>query len=491
MSNIERKFTDLTEFKSLESDAGGFEGYGNDTGVLDSYDDIVLPGAYANLTEFIKHGWTAPDHEWGIKDEIGFITDAREDDRGLFFRSEFHPTPDAQAVRVKAKNRLDNGKFVALSIGYEVLEHRFVSGHEAISYVKNPTPEIIEHLKRTPRVRLLIKIKLYEVSIVSVGANSNSEAVAVKSAGKGAFADAATGAKHRGLMVGVFLSPEAADALAVEGGEQPENLHLTLAYCGDVTAMDDMTVAEAMVAVKNLASWKAPLTGRVNGFGVFNATPNSDDKEVYYAGVDMPGLAELHCALKYALGNAGMPPREDHGFVPHITLAYCDGAEALAFVRPQSIALRFDALTITVGGERTVVPLTGYPVSAGCSPYMYLGLDTTDPQVKEFFAADTATHAGLSYAEHSERTLAVVEGFVKRAQQIQELRTKEGRTLSAANRARMQDAMSRITEARDAMSKVHEDMDALVTESEPKPKTVDASQVRKLRLDFLHTEVSG
>src|SRR5687767_5359740 len=109
MNNTERKFTALKEFSSLDEGPGGFEGYGNDTGVLDSYDDIVLPGAYANLQEFIQRGWTAPDHAWGVKDEIGIITDAREDERGLFFRSEFHPTADAQAVRAKAKNRLAKG----------------------------------------------------------------------------------------------------------------------------------------------------------------------------------------------------------------------------------------------------------------------------------------------------------------------------------------------------------------------------------------------
>lgn len=179
---LERKYVSLAVFKSLDEGNGGFEGYGNDLGVLDSYDDITVEGCFEDgLEEFVQAGWSAPDHEWGIKDEIGIITEAREDTRGLFIRTEFHPTDDAQRIRAKVKNRLDNKKTVNLSIGYVALKWRYVSGREAIQYLKDPSAETVARLEKTARVRLLLKVKVYEVSVVSVGANPNSAVTAVKS----------------------------------------------------------------------------------------------------------------------------------------------------------------------------------------------------------------------------------------------------------------------------------------------------------------------
>jgi 2'-5' RNA ligase len=481
----ERKSINLAQFKSLEGADGGFEGIANHTGVLDSYDDITLAGCFAQLSDFVRQGWAAPDHEWGVKDEIGVIEDARETDEGLFVRVEFHPTADAQAVREKAKNRLAKGKSVRLSIGYEVLEGgaRYVTGHEALEYVKNPTPEIIARLQKTHRVRLLTKIKVYEVSIVSVGAEPTASVTAVKSAGeKGAFAAAAAGAEHKGLFVGCFLSAEAARALAVEGGTPAEDLHVTLAYCGDVTATDDLTVAEAMVAVKHLAEWREPLSGKVSGTGRFSASNTSNGKDVVCALVDMPGLADLHVWLDIALTGAGMPPRREHGFLPHVTLAYV-GPDAPAPVeRVEQVALRFDALTISVGGERTVVPLAG-------GRYGYFGGDdaeSKDSQVGE----SQGLLAGLSFADHSERALAAVEGFTARAKAIAALRTKEGRTLSAANRARIEETRARLTEARSAIDAVDGDLGGLLEMSEPKPKAADPARVLRLRAEFLKTDMA-
>lgn len=179
---LERKFVSLAGFKSLDEGNGGYEGYGNDKGVLDSYDDITVDGCFSEgLAEFIQAGWSAPDHEWGIKDEIGIIADASEDDRGLFVRTEFHPTADAQQIRDKVKHRLEKGKAVNLSIGYVALKWRYVSGREAIQYLKDPSADVVARLEKTARVRLLLKVKVYEVSVVSVGANPNSAVTAVKS----------------------------------------------------------------------------------------------------------------------------------------------------------------------------------------------------------------------------------------------------------------------------------------------------------------------
>lgn len=79
---------------------------------------------------------------------------------------------------------------------------------------------------------------------------------------------------------------------------------------------------------------------------------------------------------------------------------------------------------------------------------------------------------GQTFAEHSESVLAAVEGLTTRAQTVADMRSKEGRTISSANRQRLQ-------ELRDAL-------DSLLTVSEPKPK--EKSVVEALRTESLRLE---
>lgn len=180
----ERKYIELAEFKASDSDNGGYSGYANNFGVLDSWDDISLPGCFAEgLKEFEETGFGAADHRWGISSEIGIIRKAFEDSIGLFVEVDYHPTADAQAVREKVNNRIANGKKCSLSIGYRVLKdgYEYVVGEEAAPFLKNPSQDTLDYLKkRQPLVRLLKKVKLYEVSVVTVGANSESEITQAK-----------------------------------------------------------------------------------------------------------------------------------------------------------------------------------------------------------------------------------------------------------------------------------------------------------------------
>lgn len=183
--NSEVKFVEFSEFKADadETGSGSLAGYANNFGVLDSYDDISLQGcSKESLAEFLNSGFTAPDHKWGISTEIGIPVEAFEDETGIFIRSVYHPTPDAQAIRQKVNNRLANGKKVSLSIGYRTLEYDYVVGEEAAPFLKNPSQEVLTYLKeRQPLVRLLKKIALKEYSVVPIGANAASEAIEGKS----------------------------------------------------------------------------------------------------------------------------------------------------------------------------------------------------------------------------------------------------------------------------------------------------------------------
>jgi HK97 family phage prohead protease len=184
----EQKFVEISDSKADSGDeeegsSGSFSGYANNFGVLDSYDDITLPGCFKDgLDEFLNSGFTAPDHRSGIVSEIGIPVEAFEDETGVFIKSLYHPTPDAQAIRQKVNFRLANGKKVSLSIGYRTLDYEYVVGEEAAPFLKNPSQEVLTYLKeRQPLVRLLKKVALKEHSVVPIGANEASEVVEGKS----------------------------------------------------------------------------------------------------------------------------------------------------------------------------------------------------------------------------------------------------------------------------------------------------------------------
>lgn len=163
-------------------------------------------------------------------------------------------------------------------------------------------------------------------------------------------------AKHQGLLVSLWLDERSAQALAVPGGEPMSQLHITLAYCGDVAKIGDMGVARALLSVSQVASAARPLSGEVGGWGMFTGSASSDGKDVFYAVPDIPGLSTLREQLASALVSCGVPPRADHGWAPHITLLYAErGAQPPTVSR--GVALEFGAVSVSVGDKRCDIPL--------------------------------------------------------------------------------------------------------------------------------------
>jgi hypothetical protein len=109
---------------------------------------------------------------------------------------------------------------------------------------------------------------------------------------------------HTGVMVAYFLDPEDASDLALEDGEDPSELHLTLAYLGQVgDGQDDLGPEDEdqiLGAVKDWAAGQPPITAKVGGIGVFKASP-----PVTYASVDGQHLPAGRQDLVNHLSKAG------------------------------------------------------------------------------------------------------------------------------------------------------------------------------------------
>lgn len=130
----------------------------------DAYGDVIAPGAF---TESLKrweetgkpipllYGHKTDDPEYNI----GKVTEAREDDRGLYIEAEFDPdNPKAQYVR----KLVQEGRLYQFSFAFDVLDAGTVT------------------LEDGTKANELRKLDIFEVSLVQIPANQHAEVVEIK-----------------------------------------------------------------------------------------------------------------------------------------------------------------------------------------------------------------------------------------------------------------------------------------------------------------------
>lgn len=153
---IDRAF----EVKAID-DTGIFTGYGSVFGNVDTYGEIVAPGAFVDSLAAWKDSGRLPPVLWQHRsgEPVGPYLEMREDTNGLFVKG--HLLVD-DVVRAKEARALMKAKAVnGLSIGFVVRDDSY---------------------DRATGVRTLKKVDLWEVSIVTFPANPSAQVTAVKSA---------------------------------------------------------------------------------------------------------------------------------------------------------------------------------------------------------------------------------------------------------------------------------------------------------------------
>lgn len=143
-------------------------------GNKDSYGDVVMPGAFADtLADWRASGDTIPvywSHQMADPDyNIGWVVDAKETEAGLEVLAQLDTDPDASPKARQAYRLLKGRRVKQFSFAYDVIdggpaEHNGESVYE------------------------LRKLKLYEVGPTPVGANPETELLAVKNAAQRAQA---------------------------------------------------------------------------------------------------------------------------------------------------------------------------------------------------------------------------------------------------------------------------------------------------------------
>jgi 2'-5' RNA ligase len=171
-------------------------------------------------------------------------------------------------------------------------------------------------------------------------------------------------AGHTGVMVALMLPPDVACQIAALDGvtEPAEQLHLTLCFLGDSTETPlKSNDARVLAAVRDWALREGkPLRGTLNGVGRFYNT-ESDGTNAVYLAPDLPDLPALRQSLVEAIERAGFDYARNHGFTPHITVAYVPQDAPTPAIRVEA-PLRFDRVTLAWGDAHYDLPLGPPPV---------------------------------------------------------------------------------------------------------------------------------
>jgi HK97 family phage prohead protease len=147
---------------SLQMDDDAFTAYFAIFSNVDRANEVIEPGAFTNLDEWLRTGWVGVNH--GMQaNPVAYPTSATQDRIGLLVSGKFHGTAEGQAIRQVLRERLDAGLDCACSVGYRTLESE-------PSYVNGKN------------VKILKRLWLAECSFVNLPANPAAKVISVKAA---------------------------------------------------------------------------------------------------------------------------------------------------------------------------------------------------------------------------------------------------------------------------------------------------------------------
>lgn len=165
---------EIKEITDSENEVGEFSGYAAVFGNIDSYGDIILPGAFAkHLDWFLSNGAVCWQHDWN--NPIGKPLEAFEDSTGLFVRGSIVDTDCGE----NARKLLKAGVVKKLSIGFKVIDAECITSENITGYM-NGMADPSEIAQAMDCGRALKELKLYEFSPVTIPANELTEITNVK-----------------------------------------------------------------------------------------------------------------------------------------------------------------------------------------------------------------------------------------------------------------------------------------------------------------------
>ncbi len=162
-----------------------------------------------------------------------------------------------------------------------------------------------------------------------------------------------------GVMIAFMLDDVTAKSLAVPGGEDPKDMHVTLAYLGKLDKIDMSALPGLEQAIKSYAAEHAPISGTIDGPIRFSAKPQTEGRDVCVAAFCNPGIQEFRAGLVDAIKAAGIDVPRVFDYRPHVCIKYIPVDAAMPVQRIAPMPVTFSAITLSVGGARKSYPLSG------------------------------------------------------------------------------------------------------------------------------------
>ncbi|MFJ3100376.1 phage minor head protein [Streptomyces sp. NPDC086835] len=179
---------------------------------------------------------------------------------------------------------------------------------------------------------------------------------------------AADGSHRTGAMIALMPTEEDAARLALDVGEPPEELHLTLFFLGEGADWNEDQRNELIANLRAQAQEHGLADGRVHGraFGANHWNAGTDTPSwVWAVGDDRdrpdgtPTLESARWAATYALEDRHGPdiPAQHSPWQPHVCAAYSDDAALLAALEERLGPITFDRLRVAFADDHTDIPI--------------------------------------------------------------------------------------------------------------------------------------
>jgi len=125
-------------------------------------------------------------------------------------------------------------------------------------------------------------------------------------------------------------------------------LHITLCYLGDIRTLSRVKIDDA---VKMFTTRAQPIKIKMQGIGRFVSGTDKDPIIVTFDSQSNQ-LVELRRDLTEILNMAGIPYHDDHGYIPHMTLAYIDADAEMPADTIETLEMNFGSAFLVIGGEQ-------------------------------------------------------------------------------------------------------------------------------------------
>lgn len=257
---------------------------------------------------------------------------------------------------------------------------------------------------------------------------------------------AADGSHMQGAMIALMPTVEDAERLAIEGGEDAEQLHLTLRYLGKGADFDEASRAAIVDSVRALAEGMPPITSKI--FGAAHWNGNGDEPSwVWSVGDDPEHGQSLEAAqgmAEEALLMAPMDvelPSPHTPWVAHVCGAYSDELDLIIPMEERLGPVTFDRVRVAFAGDHTDIPLGG-SVTAAAGPLRRQPTELELASRADFAAMDQAWHEAVdatveAWADIQTAQREQITAAVQAAAEADDLSSLDSLTVDSSDGARL------------------------------------------------------